>query len=69
MAKVKMKSKSAARKRFSKVGGKSGVKIKRAKAYRRHLLTKKNRKRKRGLRETAYVNKADAKRIRKLLPY
>ena len=69
MKKVKMKSKSAAKKRFSKVGGKNGVKIKRAKAYRRHLLTKKSRKNKRNLRQTAYVSKADAKRISKLLPY
>lgn len=64
----KVKSKSAAKKRFKKVGG-AKVKIKRAKAFRRHLLTKKSRNTKRGLRKVAYVNEADVKRILKLLPY
>lgn len=65
----KVKSKSAAKKRFRKVGGTKGVKIKRAKAFRRHLLTKKSRNTKRNLRKEAYVNDADVKRILKLLPY
>jgi large subunit ribosomal protein L35 len=66
MAKNKLKTSSAAKKRFGKIT-KNG-KIKRAKAFRRHLLTKKNAKRKRGLRAGGYVHKADAKRIIQLLP-
>ncbi len=62
----KVKTKSAAKKRFRTTGGKS-VKIKRAKGYRRHLLTKKSAKTKRQLRETAYVCQADFHRIIKLL--
>jgi len=64
----KVKTRSAAKKRFRKVGG-TKVRIKRAKAFRRHLLTKKSRNTKRGLRKTAYVGKADIKRILPLLPY
>lgn len=63
----KMKTRSAAKKRFKKVG-KGKKLIKRAKAFRRHLLTKKSSKRKRQLREGAYVSAADTKRIAKLLP-
>ncbi len=63
---VKIKTRSAAKKRF-KVVGKS--KIKRAKANRRHLLTKKSAKRKRQLREGSYVGASDFNRIKKLLPY
>ena len=70
MSKVKTKSKvktrSAAKKRFKKINKRL---IKRSKAYRRHLLTKKSAKRKRDLRQGAYVNAADHKRIAKLLPY
>ena len=64
--KIKVKTKSAAKKRFKKL--KSGL-IKRAKAYRRHLLTKKSRKTKRDLRRIAYVSCADHKNIAQLLPY
>ncbi len=62
----KMKTCSAAKKRFKKL--KSG-KIKRSKAFRRHLLTKKSTKTKRDLRQKAYVSKADVARIKRLLPY
>jgi len=62
----KMKTHSASKKRFKKTGGK---KIKRAKAYRRHLLTKKTRKTKRDLRERAYIASCDLPNIEKLLPY
>jgi len=66
---AKVKTHSAAKKRFSKVGTKrSGIKIKRAQGYRRHLLTKKSSKRKRQLRKTEYVHSADEKRILSLLP-
>jgi len=63
----KVKTHSATKKRFKKVG--NGTKIKRSKAYRRHLLTKKTSKRKRDLREAAYVSKADKKIFKVLLPY
>ncbi len=63
----KMKTKSAAKKRFAKVG-KSG-KIKRSYAFRRHLLTGKSSKRKRNLRKVGYVNKANLHHIAELLPY
>jgi large subunit ribosomal protein L35 len=69
MAKIKMKTRSAAKKRFKKVGGKKGVKIKRSKAFRRHLLTSKSRKTKRNLRQSAYVSEADKHHILGLLPY
>ncbi len=62
----KVKTKSAAKKRFKKL--KSGL-IKRAKAYRRHLLTKKTRKTKRDLRRTAYVSSVDYNHIAPLIPY
>ncbi|MFZ5954485.1 MAG: 50S ribosomal protein L35 [Candidatus Dependentiae bacterium] len=62
----KMKTRSAAKKRFKRL---PGGKIKRAKAFRRHLLTKKASKRKRSLRHSAYVNDADMARISRLLPY
>ena len=62
----KMKTHSAAKKRFKKL--KSG-KIKRGKAERRHILTKKSSKRKRHLRETAYIKSCDKRHFRLLLPY
>jgi large subunit ribosomal protein L35 len=65
----KLKSHSAAKKRFIRVGTKkSGFKIKRAKAYHRHLLTRKSSKRKRSLRQTAYVNNTITKKIIALIP-
>jgi len=62
----KMKTRSAAKKRFKVLA--SG-KIKRSKAYRRHLLTKKSAKTKRDLRQNSYVSKADMHHIAPLLPY
>lgn len=62
----KVKTRSAAKKRFKKLG--SGL-IKRSSAFRRHLLTKKTSKRKRNLRKIAYVCRADVARILRLLPY
>jgi len=44
-------------------------KIKRAKANKGHILTKKKRKRKRRLRGSALVSSKDEKRIRRMLPY
>jgi len=62
----KIKTHRGAAKRFLLT--KSG-KIKRAKAYKSHLLTKKTSKRKRGLRKEAYISAADAANIKKLIPY
>ena len=62
----KLKTHRGAAKRFSLT--KSG-KIKRSKAYKRHILTKKSTKRLRGLRQTAYISDLEEKKIRKLLPY
>jgi large subunit ribosomal protein L35 len=60
----KYKGKSGAKKRFKLTG--SG-KIKRAKAYRSHILTKKSTKRKRGLRQSTLVDTADEKRIKSII--
>jgi large subunit ribosomal protein L35 len=62
----KMKTQRGAAKRFKKTA--SG-KIKRYKAYKTHILTKMSPKRKRQLRRTTVVSHADAKRIKRLLPY
>ncbi len=62
----KIKTRRGAAKRFRKTG--SG-KIRRSKAYRRHILTKMSSKRKRQLRKATLVDPADAPRVRKLLPY
>ncbi|MCH8245231.1 MAG: 50S ribosomal protein L35 [Bacteroidetes bacterium] len=60
----KMKSNSGAKKRFKLTA--SG-RLKRKKAYHSHILTKKSPKRKRGLRETTLVDKADEKRMKRLI--
>ena len=60
----KMKSKSAAKKRFSTTG--TG-KLKRRHAYHSHILTKKSTKRKRNLGYSAIVDPADVKAVRKML--
>lgn len=62
----KMKTNSAAKKRLKKL--KSG-KIKRARTKRRHLLTKKSKKTKRHLRQSAYINSSDMNNVAPLLPY
>ncbi len=61
-----MKSNSGAKKRFKVTG--SG-KIKRKKAFKSHILTKKSSKTKRQLGESTIVTEADAPRMRKLIPY
>ncbi len=63
----KMKTRSAAKKRFKKVGSSSFPKVKRAKAFRRHLLKGKTTKRKRHLRKGGYVSQPDEKRILHML--
>ncbi len=62
----KMKTKRAAAKRFKQTG--SG-KLKRNKAYRRHILTKKSPKTKRNLRKPTLVDKTNEKNMKKILPY
>ena len=62
--KVKMKSHRGARKRFRLTG--TG-KVKRNKAYKSHILTKKSAKRKRGLRKATMLTSADLKRIKQVL--
>jgi len=60
----KMKTNRATAKRVRKTG--SG-KLKRMRAFKSHILTKKDRKRKRRLRSSTLVAKSDEKRIRRLL--
>ncbi|HEY7369919.1 MAG TPA: 50S ribosomal protein L35 [Thermoanaerobaculia bacterium] len=60
----KMKTNRGAAKRFKKT---ATGKIKRKKAFLRHILTKKASKRKRALRKSEYVHKADEGRIERLL--
>ncbi len=62
----KMKTHKGAAKRFSLT--KSG-KVKRAKAYKSHILTKKTSKRKRNLRKGTYVAAVEEKNIKTLIPY
>ncbi len=62
----KMKTHRGAAKRFKLTG--TG-KIKRAKAYKSHILEKKSAKRKRNLRQAGLVSAADAKKIKRLIPY
>ena len=60
----KMKTNSGAKKRFALTG--TG-RVKRKKAFASHILTKKSPKRKRNLRETTLVHKADEKRVKRLV--
>lgn len=61
----KMKSNRGAAKRLRRTG--SG-KIRRRRANKSHILTKKTTKRKRRLRSGALVAKADERRMKRLLP-
>jgi large subunit ribosomal protein L35 len=61
----KMKTHKGAKKRFSVTG--SG-KVRRLKAYKSHILTKKDAKRKRRLRQPTFVaTNGEAKNIKRLL--
>ena len=67
----KMKTKRAAAKRFKVTG--TG-KIKRFKAYKRHILTKKSTtkkstKRKRDLRQSTILDQTNVKNMKKVMPY
>lgn len=62
----KMKTSRAAAKRFKATG--TG-KLKRNKAYKRHILTKKSTKTKRKLRKPAMTDQTNVKNMKKILPY
>ena len=62
----KIKTTRAAAKRFNKTG--TG-KLKRNKAYKSHILTKKTTKRKRNLRQSAITDSTNEKNMKKVLPY
>lgn len=62
----KMKTNRSAAKRFKLTG--SG-KLKRNKAYKRHILTKKSPKTIRNLRKSAIVDSSNEKNMKKILPY
>ena len=62
----KMKTNRSAAKRFKLTG--TG-KLKRNKAYRRHILTKKTTKNKRNLRHAEVMDASNEKVMKKILPY
>ena len=62
----KIKTHSGAKKRFRLT--KSG-KVKRAHAFKNHILNKKTTKRKRGLRKGAYADVTNESAIKQLIPY
>jgi large subunit ribosomal protein L35 len=62
----KMKSNSGAKKRFKLTG--TG-KIKRKKAFKRHILTKKSSKTKRDLGKSTLVHSTNEDAIKRLIPY
>ncbi|MCI9140623.1 50S ribosomal protein L35 [bacterium 1XD42-8] len=62
----KMKTNRSAAKRFKVTG--TG-KLKRNKAYKRHILTKKSAKLKRNLRKSVVTDASNVKNMKKILPY
>ena len=60
----KNKSKRAATKRFKVTGG---GKVRFAKAFKNHILTTKNRKRKRQMKALGVMNTTDGRKAKKLL--
>ena len=62
----KIKTNRAAPKRYKKTGT---VKLKRNKAYKSHILTKKSTKRKRNLRHATIADETNVKNMKKILPY
>ncbi|SHE52882.1 LSU ribosomal protein L35P [Seinonella peptonophila] len=64
MAKQKMKTKSAATKRFRKTG--TG-KVRRNHGYTNHMFLAKSPKQKRKLRKATLMHKSDVKRIKSLI--
>jgi large subunit ribosomal protein L35 len=66
MAKMKLKTHRGAAKRFKKT---ATGKFVRNHAFKRHILTSKSRKRKRGLRKDVVVSDSDAGKLALMLPY
>jgi len=62
----KMKTHRGAAKRFRRT---ATGKLKHARAYHSHILTKKSTKRKRGLRTIKVMDPSDQARIDRILPY
>ena len=62
----KIKTNRGAAKRFARNASGS---FKRNASHRRHILTKKATKRKCHLRDPAYLHKADAKAVQRMIPY
>ena len=62
----KIKANRAAAKRFKKT---ATGKLKRNKAYKSHILTKKSTKRKRNLRQATITDATNVKNMKKVLPY
>ena len=62
----KIKTNRAAAKRFKVTG--TG-KLKRNKAYKSHIITKKSTKRKRNLRQATITDATNVKNMKKVLPY
>ena len=62
----KMKTHRGAAKRLKRTGN---GKLKRAKAYKSHILTKKSQKRKRNLRKSTVTDATNVKNMKKILPY
>ena len=62
----KIKTHSGAKKRFNLT--KSG-KVKRAHAFKSHILTKKTTKRTRGLRQIGYADTTNVDAVKKMIPY
>ena len=66
MAGYKLKSKRSAAKRFKFT---ANGKIKRKKAYLRHILTKQSQGNKRKLRKSGLIASCDVPSIKRMLPY
>ena len=62
----KLKTHTGAKKRFNLT--KTG-KVKRAHAYKSHILNKKSTKRKRGLRQSAIADATHVSAIKRMIPY
>ncbi len=62
----KLKTHSGAAKRFKKT---ATGKIKRGHSFLRHILTSKDTKRKRKLRGQVVLSDADAKKVKRMIPY
>ena len=64
--KMKLKTHRGAAKRFKKT---ATGKFRRAQSFKRHILTSKTTKRKRGLRKRVVVAEQDQAKLERMLPY